>query len=291
VTRVRDDTVVVLRDKSGKITYAAAGFLASPTGTDVNTMDINSELVTEAQKRQAETAKTVKAFERNAVIGQFSNVIAKFLVTQEWFRDWVTGNFWIKNNKWARNVLLAIDPEQWKTSLCNPQSGVGLGGSLRPGGEGPTADHAVSCSGVFCRTVLTQAVERVPYNYTGNTSDTVDQYLYTVVYTIGPVPESVYYNIQMTGEETRTRWPSPVLHPAGVQYTGKFSFLSPKRYDRMCFQFQEDFPAGDLSAQKEYCRDVKENAFNTGDPVRNAAYTLHLAQTSPTNYQSQSFFN
>lgn len=192
---------------------------------------------------------------------------------------------------WANTYL---NSENWRNSYCNPNNQFlqNFGGGNAQGGS------TFICDSNGCRIALQQVIERIPFNYTETIDDSssVNYWLYTTSFFIGPVTEETPFTIFLDtdrhynngnehyiygpgktigGQTFTSNWRT--LHE-GEHFENALSFLSPRKYVRMCFEFKNRFPPGDTfmrdNVRQErggndvfvYCRDVAENAFATGLP-------------------------
>jgi len=187
------------------------------------------------------------------------NVITRFLLQQFQLDQYLTSDYWFE--QWGfqegLDVISYTDPDQWKASMCNPNAGNYVD---QPAG-------AVYTCGETCHLVMGFGAERVPYNDT--------HYVYTIIAYLGPVEEDIKYKIELRGERTvnvdSREWAS-----LGSGKTASISFAIPSStsYTSICVVFEEDFPPSDVHQQNEYCRDIPESAFVTGNPyVAEPVYT------------------
>jgi len=174
----------------------------------------------------------------------------KFLTAEYWQDKWGVG-------KYITEVADAVDPAKWKNNLCNP-----FGSHLFTGeSSGSGTVYQCANTGNGCRLVLSFGAERVQYNDT--------YYIYTLTYIVGPVSKDTQFNILLNGQgvlggNTIKGFTNNMLLSTGHAAQNSRIIVTDKQYDQMCFQFTSGFPTS--TDDMSYCRDIKDNTFNTGNP-------------------------
>ena len=95
------------------------------------------------------------------------------------------------------------------------------------------------------------------------------QNIYTLTYILGPVSTDTNFNIifksnTVGGPATIRGWNTDRLLTAGNVAQNSKVVIMPDKYDQVCFEFERNFPTS--TDQSEYCRDIKEDVFRTGNP-------------------------
>jgi len=162
-----------------------------------------------------------------------------------------------------------VNSESWKNSLCNPQ----ISGLVD---FNPDQGSAIDCTGPTCRTILTMAMERTPYNWSDEHKTDVDQYLYTFVYHMGPIAHGNEYNIYFVDEngnkncvfkDTNENCKDKTLSIGDIE-ARSIAFISENYYEEVRFEFKNNFPAPSVKVQTVFKRIITESQFDTGQPDR-----------------------
>ena len=165
----------------------------------------------------------------------------------------------------------SLTSDAWINSLCNPSN---------RDGAAEKEGWAIDCSGDYCVTVLTMAMERSPYAQNMSGIENPDEYLYTFIYHLGPITDEYGYNIYFkygqgkrfcVFQDSKGNCKDIIIKPQEEDtYTKSISFVSKNYYEEVCFIFDRPFPSPRAFATEEtaqqFCRKVKEDVFATGDP-------------------------
>jgi len=165
----------------------------------------------------------------------------------------------------------SLTSDAWINSLCNPSN---------RDGAAEKEGWAIDCSGDYCVTVLTMAMERSPYAQNMSRIENPDEYLYTFIYHLGPITDEYGYNIYFkygqgkrfcVFQNSKGNCKDIIIKPKEEDtYTKSISFVSKNYYEEVCFIFDRPFPSPRAFATEEtaqqFCRKVKEDVFATGDP-------------------------
>jgi hypothetical protein len=179
-----------------------------------------------------------------------------------------------------------LNSESWKNSLCNPQVSPLYSISTEEG-------SAIDCTGNYCNTVLSMAMERAPYNWTSDEDrGEPDNYIYTFVYQMGPIKDENEYNIYFKIEEgedycvfknNRGNCVNKELKVNDIE-GDTVAFISDNYYVKVCFKFNKEFPEREVQRyKKEYCRTIAESDFSTGQPDRDFDIDTDLSNESQNN--------
>ncbi len=210
--------------------------------------------------------------------GQVASVVFTALYAKGVF-NFMTTDHW--GMQWFDSAIKYLDTEQWKQSICNPDV-IGVSG-------GTSSDEsAISCQLGACQPVLTYAAERIKMERANTTQANSTYYIYTIVYYIGPIifdreTDTLSYTVEFRGDHvvakgyTRNK---PVLHYGEVQQVQK-AFANVNKFNKICIIFDEEYPPKTIGAKKEYCRDIRENSFNTGNPAVDAGVVPQNPALSP----------
>jgi hypothetical protein len=166
-----------------------------------------------------------------------------------------------------------LNSEAWKNSLCNPQA-AGLFSDFEAD-EG----SAIDCTGTTCRTVLTMAMERTAYNWSDESHETPDNYLYTFVYHMGPIKNINEYNIYFeynkyeehcVFKDENDNCKDKDLSIGDIQ-SKSIAFISNNYYEEVRFEFKHKFPGPSTTSYevgRVFTRKITESQFDTGQPDR-----------------------
>ncbi len=175
--------------------------------------------------------------------------------------------------KGSGKILEYLNSDTWMNKICSPNV------VLTHKDEDTLA---FSCSGSDCLPVLTFAMERGPYNWTDDERTTVDRYIYTFTYVVGPVEKKNKFNIYFVDDHSKKHYlfvGKESHKPKFVELTNSeknsLSFVSKNKYEKVCFKFKSGYP-GDTD-DSIYCRKVLLSAFDTGNPSH------YFEQSASTN--------
>jgi len=195
----------------------------------------------------------------------YSSHVLDFMTTENWGSEWFNG------------VIKYLDTEEWKTSLCNPDV-VNIAGGTSSDGS------FISCKYGACQPVLNFAAERVEMTRANTSINNSHYYIYTLVYYLGPVyaeqdDPDITFNIEFRGSGVVAKGytAKQTLGKSEVKQVTK-AFASVKKFDELCMVFDSAYPPRVIGADTIFCRDIKENVFNTGNPAVDEGLIIPSAQ-------------
>jgi len=210
--------------------------------------------------------------------GQIANIALNILYANH-VLDFMSSDHW--GMQWFNSAIKYFDTEQWKQSICNPDvSVIGIGSS--------TDESVIAYQYGACQPALTYAAERVQLTRANTTSANSTYYIYTVVYYIGPLfldrpTDTLGYRVEFRGYHITAKGFKDVqiLHDnEAKQYQRAFANVN--KFDTICIIFDQEYPPRTIGAKKEYCRPIKENVFNTGNPAVDIGIAAPSQQTAST---------
>ncbi|HIH32471.1 TPA: hypothetical protein HA235_07240 [Candidatus Woesearchaeota archaeon] len=168
---------------------------------------------------------------------------------------------WMMSANWGDGIMKVVqffDTDQWKNNLCNPDLQV-------VGGQDYNTGSVISCNSGSCQPVLNIAAERQEFVLANKSK----YYLYTAVFYLGPVytKDDFSYNIQFRGEQTVKGYDDEQKLGNGQLVSVAKSFAHYKKFGTICITFNNNYPPNTMGSTRQYCRPIKENAFNTGNPL------------------------
>ncbi|RME52078.1 hypothetical protein D6783_05875 [Candidatus Woesearchaeota archaeon] len=167
-----------------------------------------------------------------------------------------------------KKVARKVDPEEWKESLCNPASGVVI--------ESPSQTTIVRLGSSGKASVAATIVGDF---FVLNDSATV----YSVLYFVSAGKEPVAFTIELEGDDGSLRraftdWKR--LQPGQSERVSK-SFVSARKYTRLCLVFNKPYPDGERDAKTRFCSAFKEDALaSRGSPVVEQASSAASSSSS-----------
>lgn len=223
--------------------------------------DVNSESecipITEADNLDTvgSAKKLANKEKMNDYLGGITSIGTQYAVSQGYF-DVLTLGAW---GSWGEKISGAtsnvLDPEQWKANICNPR--------------GDLSDLTKDQSSVYMfsrgtyRPVLTFAAERLELPS--------GEYLYTASTVIISAEYDVNATVRLGSEELGV---IPIREDE--QESRGFSIISPTYHTELCVQFTKSFPQA--GKEKEYCREVRDNAYDRGAQVM---YDFNYGEDNP----------
>lgn len=221
-------------------------------------------------------------------ISQISNAAVSFAISQGWL-DWAVSTNYGSETFLGQTAQFSetwLNVDNYKQGICSPLT------------TGPTTDvgqmgTALQCREGLCRPVLTLAAERIEFNDT--------HYIYSIVYSLGPVDgasatqDTIKYNVFLNEASGMNEYKlfnntwmemeyyTPVNYATAV--------IGKREYGEICIKFEEKYPPLEISARRDFCRDIiisegGQSAFDTGAPTP-ADYldpeTIAPSSTNPDN--------
>ena len=270
--KLSDDqkTALLNRDVYSRISKKDMNSLVRPWS---DTHGIDEIRVNYLKKKKIELAKKnavrATAQVREQVFGIMDQA-ASFAYTQGWLN-------WASLTEMGHNTAMGqvsswsdeyLNSDNYKDGFCSWNSMNTKVSNSIPG-------SAIQCQDGMCRTVLTMASEKMKVNDT--------HHVYTIVYYVGNVmkPEMggddfVKYNVFLkgAGNVKKQLFGATWLElPTGYGHVHDYSnvFASQNNYNKVCLQFEQEFPPHEINGKKEYCRDIVDatdgsSDFDTGSP-------------------------
>lgn len=218
----------------------------------------NSNPNTHLETKADQNKKNQQAAHTRNTIFKVTDKLAQFAYTQGWLN-------WADSSQFGHHTFMGqltdftgtyFNSENYKDSLCSAFYDYDADSGSLQGTE-------VQCTNGLCRAVLTMAAEKMRINETS--------YLYTLTYFVGNVEkpagisedETIEYNVFLKKSGSQTPWFS--ANWIELQYGNlnnheyaNTRIINDGSYNQICIKFKYPYPPREITANEEFCRDIKD---------------------------------